>query len=121
MKNDFLFTEHPSTGLVEYRDKPNDKGFRVVETGYFVINEAREIIQWRRFDENLRAKCEQAGYLFTYVDLDKIQSRLEYLREELREERISMGELVELQSLAKHIDPSDVELLQAAGVPENND
>ena len=119
MENDFLFTEHP-TGLVEYRDKPHDKGYRIVETGYFVINSAREIIQWRHFSKNLRAKCEQAGYVFTHVDLDKIRLRLEYLREELREERISMGELAELQSLAKHIGPSDVELLEAAGIPENS-
>jgi len=43
---------------------------------------------------------------------------LEYLRKELRAERISYGELSELQSLAKHIDASDTELLEAAGVPE---
>ncbi len=49
---------------------------------------------------------------------DNIKSRLEYLRKELRAEKISYGELAELQSLAKHIDPSDVELLEAAGVPE---
>ena len=48
-----------------------------------------------------------------------IQKRLEYLRQELREERISYGELTELQSLAEHIQPNDVELLEAAGVPEN--
>lgn len=36
----------------------------------------------------------------------------------LRAERISYGELAELQTLAKYIDPSDVELLEAAGVPE---
>lgn len=47
-----------------------------------------------------------------------IKQRLEYLRRQLRAERISYGELVELQSLAEHIDPSDVELLEAAGVPE---
>lgn len=47
-----------------------------------------------------------------------IRDRLEYLRKELRAERISYGELSELQSLAKHIDPSDTELLEAAGVPE---
>lgn len=51
--------------------------------------------------------------------MDKdVQSRLEYLRRELRAERISYGELAELQSLAKHIAPGDVELLEAAGVPE---
>ena len=48
----------------------------------------------------------------------QIKSRLEYLRNELRNERISYGELTELQSLAEYIDKSDVELLEAAGVPE---
>ena len=48
----------------------------------------------------------------------KIKRRLEYLRGELRAERISYGELSELQDLAKHIEPGDVELLEAAGVPE---
>jgi hypothetical protein len=47
-----------------------------------------------------------------------IEKRLEQLRKELRAERISYGELVELQSLAKYIDKNDVELLEAAGVPE---
>lgn len=46
------------------------------------------------------------------------KQRLEYLREELRAERISYEELHELQSLVAHIHPSDVELLEAAGVPE---
>jgi hypothetical protein len=48
----------------------------------------------------------------------KIKQRLEYLRSELRAERISYGELAELQDLVPHIDPGDVELLEAAGVPE---
>ena len=47
-----------------------------------------------------------------------IKERLEYLRGELRAERISYGELSELQDLAPHIAPGDVELLEAAGVPE---
>jgi hypothetical protein len=47
-----------------------------------------------------------------------IKDRLEYLRAELRAERISYGELAELQSLAEHIEPGDVELLEPAGVPE---
>mgnify|MGYP001598964393 CR=1 FL=1 len=50
-----------------------------------------------------------------------IKQRLEYLRQQLRNENISYGELAELQSLASHIDPSDVELLEAAGVPVHND
>ena len=47
--------------------------------------------------------------------------RLEYLRGELRAERISYGELAELQGLAEYIEPGDVELLEAAGVPEFDD
>jgi len=46
------------------------------------------------------------------------RARLEYLRRELRAERISYGELAELQGLAPFIAPGDVELLEAAGVPE---
>lgn len=50
--------------------------------------------------------------------MKNINTRLEYLRQELRAERISYGELAELQSLAAYIAPNDVELLEAAGVPE---
>ena len=49
------------------------------------------------------------------------KERLEYLREEIRAERISYGELVELRELIEYIDPSDVELLEWAGVTENNE
>lgn len=48
-----------------------------------------------------------------------VAERLEYLRGELRAERISYAELAELQGLAAHIDPGDTELLEAAGVPEH--
>jgi len=48
----------------------------------------------------------------------KIKARLEYLRGEIRAERISYGEIFELTSLAKYIDNNDVELLEWAGVPE---
>jgi hypothetical protein len=44
--------------------------------------------------------------------------RLEYLRGELRAERLSWSELAELQDLAEFVEPGDVELLEAAGVPE---
>lgn len=49
---------------------------------------------------------------------DAIATRLEELRAEIRAERISYGEIAELQSLAEHIQPGDVELLEWAGVPE---
>ena len=47
-----------------------------------------------------------------------VQERLEYLRGEIEAERISYGEIVELQDLAEHIEPGDVLLLEWAGVPE---
>lgn len=57
------------------------------------------------------------SYDDTKRELDA-KARLEYLRTELRAERISTGELIELQSLAPFIAADDVELLEAAGVPE---
>ena len=50
-----------------------------------------------------------------------IIARLEELRRELKAERISYGEIAELQSLAAYIEPGDVELLEAAGVPEHKE
>jgi hypothetical protein len=50
----------------------------------------------------------------------KVEDRLEYLRAQIRAENISYGELAELQSLTDDIDPSDVELLEWAGVEEKS-
>lgn len=52
---------------------------------------------------------------------EQIKARLEYIRGEIRAERVSYDELHELQSLAQHIEPGDVELLEPAGVPEGAD
>ena len=49
----------------------------------------------------------------------EIKTKLEYLRQQIRNENISYLEITELQCLAEHIDKSDVELLEWAGVPEN--
>ena len=46
------------------------------------------------------------------------KKRLEELRAEIRAERISYGEIAELQSLVDYIDKGDVELLEWAGVCE---
>jgi len=48
------------------------------------------------------------------------KKRLEELRTELKNECISYAELAELQSLVPYIEKGDIELLQAAGVPETN-
>ena len=66
----------------------------------------------------------EADHTFITVTPDTMttpQQRLEYLRGELRAERISTSELIELQALAQHIEPGDVELLEAAGVPEHEE
>lgn len=47
--------------------------------------------------------------------------RLEYLRGKLRAERLSYGDLAELEVLAEFIMEDDVELLEAAGVPEGGE
>lgn len=48
----------------------------------------------------------------------EIRERLDHLRGEIVAERISYGEIAELQDLAPHIDPGDTLLLEWAGVPE---
>lgn len=62
-------------------------------------------------------KCYMKHYS-AKVKESKAKKRLEYLRQEIRAERISYQELAELQSLAQYIDPGDIELLEPAGVPE---
>ena len=52
---------------------------------------------------------------------ETIKDRLEYLRGEIKAERISYDEIVELGSLREYIAPDDVLLLQWAGVPEFDD
>lgn len=49
-----------------------------------------------------------------------IAERLRYLRGEIVAERISYGEIAELQSLIAYIDPGDMLLLERAGVPEES-
>ena len=46
------------------------------------------------------------------------KERLEHIRQQLNNERVSYDELHELANLVEHIEPGDVQLLEAAGVPE---
>lgn len=64
------------------------------------------------------AGCPVHGWSPSVVEDRQARERLEYLRGELRGERISYGELAELQGLIAFIEPGDLELLEAAGVPE---
>jgi hypothetical protein len=71
--------------------------------------------------DDMAKDLQNADGEFLVEVVAEIKERLEYLRGELRAERISYEELAELSSLAEHIDPGDVELLEAAGVPEFED
>lgn len=66
------------------------------------------------WDKDSIVVCTNCRWSGAMVDAD----RREYLRGELRAGTMSYGELAELQDLADKIDPGDVELLEAAGVPE---
>jgi len=61
---------------------------------------------------------DKADAKATVTAVKMVQPRLEYLRGELRAGCISYGELYELQCLADYIQNGDVELLEAAGVTE---
>lgn len=50
--------------------------------------------------------------------MKNIKTRLEYLRKQIENERISYKEIAELESLKEYIDKNDVLLLQWAGVEE---
>jgi hypothetical protein len=76
---------------------------------------ARSIQNWGEQDPRIRNAEMKRWRKIWYA-----RSRLEYLRGELQAERLSYGDIVELQSLSAYIAPGDVELLEAAGVPEHN-
>ena len=50
---------------------------------------------------------------------NKARTRLESIRQAILDECVSYGELAELQSLIKHIEPGDMLLQEWAGVPES--
>lgn len=70
--------------------------------------------------QDIRATTIDKGEKTPEAELVQILAaqRLEYLRGEIKAERISYGEIAELQDLAPYIAPDDVLLLQWAGVPE---
>ena len=68
----------------------------------FVLGQNNELTVKEVIDENTKG----------------IQTRLEELRTEIRNECISYSELAELESLSAYIKEGDVELLEWAGVTE---
>lgn len=101
--HDYLFT-----GGMSFGDKPTDFAEIVDRLGCTGVLDACGFTE---------ADTNAVTLRFDSPD-EEAKKRLEELRQVLRAERISWGELHELQGLAEHIDPGDVELLEAAGVPE---
>lgn len=92
-----------------------------------VGNVGRKHLKWhpshRFFPNDDILECDVCGCRSYNAEAKKKcvpheQRRLAYLRTQIEAECISMEELHELQGLAKYIDPSDVLLLEWAGVPE---
>ena len=87
----------------------------------------RALMPWELEREEHRSDLIEAalrGRLLNRTgELAHVRSRLEYLRGELQAERISYGELSELQSYGERglIPAFDVELREAAGLPEYDD
>lgn len=82
--------------------------------------DARGLITWdgRGFVLETDDMGETPGLRDLVREMD-IRARLEHLRGEIEAERMSYGEIAELQGLAEHIDPSEDPLLaQWAGIEE---
>lgn len=76
------------------------------------------------YGDKVRVTCPTPRTDKNYIEVDAAinkalnRHRLEYLRGRINAESISYSELSELESLVEYIDPSDVQLLEWAGVPE---
>jgi len=93
-----------------YGNPPQDHYHPIVERWAFMAYETQSVLEALR---------DNGAVVFTSGrDTTHIKTRLEYLRRELRAERISYWELCELQSYADYIPQDDTELRQAAGIPE---
>ena len=73
--------------------------------------------KWDKLNKEFDQALEDDQY-FINIKHKAMKQRLEEIREEIRNERVSIGELIELRSLIEYIDKDDVELLEWAGVPE---
>ena len=91
------------------------------EVDYFSFSQGRNIEDIESLIESHISESgidSEASKKNSEMSSEKIKDRLEYLRGEIEAERISYGEILELQSLADYIEPGDVLLSEWAGIPE---
>lgn len=89
-----------------------------VDSAGFTVEDRVEPIDLDQEEDDDWDKLEAAGIISPCTAHDKETERLEEIRESLNNESVSFGELVELQEMTEFIEEDDVQLLEAAGVPE---
>ena len=109
--------------VVERKPAPNDGWYLVTPILHYLDDGKEEQVSSMLCQEEEVERVKQAFREVVELAVRKVKGeqsvmntiaeRLEYLREQLRNESISYGELAELESLAAYIDPDDTELLQA--------
>ena len=109
IKRNFEALKHPQGSEARKRLNQNDVTSEYMPSYHWEVVGGRCSLSFKTREEALN---------FVENTSKEIVKRLEYIRGEIREERISTGEICELQSLANYIEPGDVELLEWAGVPE---
>lgn len=104
------------TANIEGRAKKGTVNIAEIEK--IIAQHEESIIKLKKIIASLKGgkKMARGGGVGTPIE---IEERLEELRQAIRDENISYGEIVELQSLARYIDEDDVELLEWAGVEED--
>jgi hypothetical protein len=99
-----------------YRNNPGRRD--IIQRGLTLEEAKRVVNRYPDSNKTLVGFVKQYSANKWFKTDQEIEARLEYLRHEVRAERISYGELAELQGLSRFIHKDDVELLEAAGVPE---
>jgi hypothetical protein len=88
----------------------------------YATSEADMAADWLKHVAKCSGELDRTAGQITHTGpcpLHDPAARLEAIRASLRREDVSYGELAELQGLTAHIEPGDIELLEAAGVPEH--
>lgn len=113
----YEFEEDGNWAILELFDPMVAKKSLKIRNGYRTSS-GKEPYSMNEYMQTVVSTIKRWGSTSSRKRVEEIEKRLEYLRGEIGKERISYGEIAELESLSDYIDPSDVLLLEWAGVPE---
>lgn len=108
----------PKETKAEEKQSPAEVAEEIVEEAKAESLDAKRRLQARNDEIRGQYGLDKKEETPNHDTPKEIKERLEYLRGEILAERISTGEIGELQSLAKYIDSGDTLLLEWAGVGE---